>query len=106
MNPILMGAPSATGCVASAGQLVGGTLKGSPEAGADVATAPVDAVVASVVAGALDPVDAVVAALATGAVVPPTVVADEPLLSLPHAAAISGKQRAAAAINRCLVVRC
>src|SRR4051794_41959261 len=53
MNPIFTGAPSASGCVVSAGQLSVGTLNVAPAApvdGTDEA-ADVSAVVAAVVAG-------------------------------------------------------
>ncbi|HZX54358.1 MAG TPA: hypothetical protein VFE86_06740, partial [Ilumatobacteraceae bacterium] len=107
MKPIFTGAPSANGCVVSAGQLSVGTLNAAPAAPVDGTddAADVSAVVAGFVA-------AVVASLAgaaadvTGAA-EPALVADEPeLSSLPHAAATKARQTTAVTRSRVLIERC
>src|SRR3954447_4225909 len=103
-NPILIGAPSASGWVASAGQLSVGTLNVS-------AAASVDAVEDSVasVEAVLSSVDAAVLVSGAAAVVvgPAAVVAVDPLLSsLPQAAAISDRHTAAATPYRACRERC
>src|SRR4029079_6394328 len=105
MNPILIGAPSANGWVASAGHLSVGTLNAAPAASVDGTDVAADdaAVAAAVVAAVVASVAG--AAAVAGAAEP--AVADEPeLLSLPHAAAMAAKQTTAVTRSRVLIARC
>src|SRR3954470_8805442 len=107
MKPIFTGAPSANGCVVSAGQLSVGTVKAAPAAPGDGTEVPADDSAGVPAVGA-----AVVASLAgaaaevTGAA-DPAVVSPEPALSsLPHAAATKARQTTAATPSRVLIERC